>query len=118
MEPDTGLMIAPYTSGLIVLLVLGMHETHIERSLSATFSGCALSSARSTLAALLAVTDRLALVAQLLAPRERDFDLCIPGREVDTRRNEGQALFLRLADQALDLGFRSNSFLGRSGSWP
>src|SRR3954449_3397660 len=56
------------------------------------------------LALELALLDRLALVADVLAARERDLDLGAVARgEVEPGRAQRQPLLLGLADQALDL---------------
>ena len=55
------------------------------------------------LALELALLDRLTLVADVLAARERDLHLRVAALEVEPRRDERQPLLLRLADQALDL---------------
>jgi hypothetical protein len=56
------------------------------------------------LALHLAILDRLALVALVLAARQRDLHLgAHAAGEVDARRDEREALLARLADQPLDL---------------
>src|SRR3954447_24602946 len=51
----------------------------------------------------LALADRLALVAPVLASGQRDLDLRHRPREVDPRRHDRQPALGRLADQPLDL---------------
>src|SRR5919112_6743697 len=55
------------------------------------------------LALHLPLLDRLALVADVLAARERYLDLRARALEVEPRRHEREALLARLADQAVDL---------------
>src|SRR5215207_7478274 len=55
------------------------------------------------LALHLALLDRLALVADVLAARQRDLDLRARALEVEPRRHQRQPLLARLADQPLDL---------------
>src|SRR6185312_16246635 len=62
----------------------------------------------------LALADRLALVIEVLALRQRDLDLgprARPG-EVHARRHQGQASLLRAAHQALDLGLVQQQLAG------
>src|SRR5437870_1871094 len=56
-----------------------------------------------TLLLLLALGDRAPLVAQLLAPRDRDLDLHSAVLEIEPRRHEGEALLAHLGVQPLDL---------------
>src|SRR3954469_24878110 len=67
--------------------------------------GLAIPVAERTLhvALLLAVPDRVALVALLLAAGQRQLDLGARAREVDPRRDEREPALLRLPDQPLDL---------------
>src|SRR5262249_23209224 len=51
----------------------------------------------------LALLDRLALVADVLASRQGDLDLRARTLEVEPRGNQGQPALLGLADQPLDL---------------
>src|SRR5215207_898242 len=55
------------------------------------------------LALHLALLDRLALVADVLAARQRDLDLRARALEVEPRRHQRQSLLARLPDQPLDL---------------
>src|SRR3954468_16925223 len=64
---------------------------------------CLASERALHLALELALLDRLALVADVLAPGQRDLDLRAWALEVQARRHQRQALLLGLADQPLDL---------------
>jgi hypothetical protein len=65
--------------------------------------GAAPAARAGHLALELALLDRPALVADVLAARQRDLDLRARPLEVHAGRDQGQPLLLGLADQPLDL---------------
>ena len=131
VSPRNRLLVGAVYIGLIVALAFGMHETHILSSAGHSFrsiSGLGPGGRRGALApgfahgpfhvALgLALAERLALVVEVLAARERDLDLRVGAGEVDARRHERQPALGARAAMRSSSRRCSSSLRGRSGSW-